>query len=251
MNDDLDAGRLVGTPGDRLVDTLHGTLIEAILDGRIGADGGRLYPGEIAAQFGVSPTPVREALMRLAAEGFVRAVPRRGFHVPDPSHDEIRDLWQVRRGLEVLAAELAIERLQVGAVTLEPLYAVERSLSGGGRKRLGLRQHIELNARFHETIIEMSGNAILANLFTGLRLRLLGMWIKSGHAAWYRRVAGDQAEHRAIVEALERRDVAAARMAVTRHIERSLVDMIYDLDVRAASQKGAGTGDRQQQEENP
>lgn len=74
---------LIGVPGDRLVDTLHNTLVEAILHGRIGANG-RLYPGEIASLFGVSSTPVREALMRLATEGFVQAVPRRGFHLTDP-----------------------------------------------------------------------------------------------------------------------------------------------------------------------
>jgi DNA-binding GntR family transcriptional regulator len=222
---------LIGAPGDRLVDTLHGTLVEAILDGRIGSNG-RLYPGEIASLFGVSSTPVREALMRLAAEGFVRAVPRRGFHLTDPTVEEIRDLWQVRRGLEVLAAELAIDRLAAGEVTLDALQDIERRLAAGGTKRTVLRDHIDLNARFHETIIEMSGNAILATLFGGLRMRLLGMWIKNGHEAWQRRVKGDHAEHRAIVAALEAGDKEAARRAVNAHIERSLVDMRADLEAR-------------------
>ena len=228
---------LIGTPGDRLVDTLHGTLVEAILDGRIGSNG-RLYPGEIATMFGVSSTPVREALMRLAAEGFVQAVPRRGFHLTDPTVAEIRDLWQVRRGLEVLAAELTVDRLNAGEVSLEPLLDIGRRLAAPGPDRAVLRDHIDLNARFHETIVEMSGNSILATLFGGLRMRLLGMWIKNGHEAWQRRVRGDHAEHRAIVAALEARDPDAARLAVSRHIERSLVDMVADLEGRMTSQRG-------------
>jgi DNA-binding GntR family transcriptional regulator len=233
-----DSEPLIGVPGDRLVDTLHNTLVEAILDGRIGANG-RLYPGEIASLFGVSSTPVREALMRLAAEGFVQAVPRRGFHLTDPTESEIRDLWQVRRGLEVLAAELAIDRLNTGEVTLDALIDIEQRLAAGGTERTVLRDHIDLNALFHETIVEMAGNAILATLFGGLRMRLLGMWIKNGHEAWQRRIKGDHAEHRAIVAALEARDQNAARVAVSRHIERSLVDMLADLEARVISQRDA------------
>jgi DNA-binding GntR family transcriptional regulator len=102
-----------------------------------------------------------------------------------------------------------------------------------------LRDHIDLNALFHETIVEMAGNAILATLFGGLRMRLLGMWIKNGHEAWQRRIKGDHAEHRAIVAALEARDQNAARVAVSRHIERSLVDMLADLEARVISQRDA------------
>ncbi len=227
--------RLRGAPGDRLVDTLRETLIEAIFDGQI-VTKGRLYPSEIAAKFGVSPTPVREALMRLAAEGFVRAVPRRGFHVNDPTPDEILDLWEVRRGLETLAAELAIERLQAGTASLDELLELEQQLIDSDRKPDALRDHVELNARFHETIIEMSGNGLLMTLFSALRLRLLGIWIKSSHQGWRRRLGGDQAEHRAIVGALEHRDVEAAREAIARHMKRSLTDMIVDLKERAKSE---------------
>ena len=187
--------------------------------------------------------------MRLAAEGFVRAIPRRGFHIADPSPEEIRDLWQVRRGLEVLGAELAIERLNKGEVMLAEVQELERRLNRSGPRPDILREHIELNARFHETIIALSGNGILMTLFSGLRMRLLGMWIKSGQEAWYRRISGDQAEHRAIVAALEARDVAAAREAITRHIERSLVDMLYDLEARRTAHEAAEKRSTNQPEE--
>jgi DNA-binding GntR family transcriptional regulator len=221
--------RLLGAPGERLVDTLHGTLADAILDGRIGA-AGRLYPNELASRFGVSPTPVREALMRLAAEGFIHAVPRRGFHVREPSAEEVRDLWQVRRGLETLAAELAVERLRAGDADLAKLRALEARLAAGAR--LPMREHVELNGRFHETLIELSGNRLLASLFAAIRLRLVGALIKRGHDGWRQRVAGDTAEHRAIVAALAAHDADAARRAVGGHVDRSLADALRDLAAR-------------------
>jgi len=221
--------RLLGAPGERLADTLHGTLVDAILDGRIGA-AGRLYPNELASRFGVSPTPVREALMRLAAEGFIHAVPRRGFHVRDPSADEVRDLWQVRRGIETLAAELAVARLRDGLADLGKLRALEARLAAGAR--LSMREHVELNGRFHETLIELSGNRLLASLFAAIRMRLVGALIKRGLAAWRQRVAGDAAEHRAIVAALAAHDAEAARAAVASHVDRSLADALRDLAAR-------------------
>jgi DNA-binding GntR family transcriptional regulator len=224
-----EAERLLGAPGQRLVDMLHGALVEAIVDGRLDASD-RLYPGRIAARFGVSPTPVREALMRLAAEGVIRAVPRRGFHVRDPSADEVRDLWQVRRGLETLAAELAVERLRDGLADLGKLRALDLRLAAGAR--LSMREHVELNGRFHETLIELAGNRLLASLFAAIRMRLVGALIKRGLAAWRQRLAGDAAEHRAIVAALAAHDADAARAAVARHVDRSLADALRDLAAR-------------------
>ncbi len=220
----------LGAPGARLVDRLHGALVEAILDGRLDS-AGRLYPGRIAARFGVSPTPAREALMRLAAEGVIRAVPRRGFHVRDPSPDEVRDLWQVRRGLETLAAELAVERLARGAASLDALEALERRLRGA--EAMPGRDHLELNGRFHETLAGLAGNRLLATMFASIRLQLIGALIKRGRRAPGPRLAADVAEHRAIVAALKRRDAAAARAAVARHIDRSLADALADLAARA------------------
>jgi DNA-binding GntR family transcriptional regulator len=224
--------RLLGAPGERLVDMLHGALGEAILDGRLDA-AGRLYPGRIAARFGVSPTPVREALMRLAAEGVIRAVPRRGFHVRDPSADEVRDLWQVRRGLETLAAELAVRRLARGEASLDALEALERRLRGAADGMSG-RDHLQLNSRFHETLIALAGNRLLATMFASIRVQLIGALIKRGRAAPRQRLAADVAEHRMIVAALRRRDEAAAREAVARHNDRSLADALADLSARAA-----------------
>ena len=222
--------RLLGAPGERLVDTLHGTLADAILDGRIGA-AGRLYPNELASRFGVSPTPVREALMRLAAEGVIHAVPRRGFHVRDLSADEVRELWQVRRGLETLAVELAVARLAAGEADLAPLRAIERRLVALP-PTVSMREHVELNGRFHEALIGLAGNRLLLTLFESIRLRMVAALIKRGQTAWHHRLAGDTAEHRAIVAALAARDADAARAAVARHVDRSLADALRDLAAR-------------------
>src|SRR5262245_2805854 len=170
--------------------------------------------------------------MRLAAEGVIRAVPRRGFHVRDPSADEVRDLWQVRRGLETLAAELAVARLARGEARLDALEALEKRLRGADG--MPAREHIELNGRFHETLVALAGNRLLENTFKTIRLDVGGGGMKRGRPARRHRLAGDVAEPRAIVAALRRRDEAAARAAVARHIDRSLADALADLAARRA-----------------
>src|SRR4051794_5729597 len=76
-------GELVGKPGETLAETLRRTLLDMIVFGYF-ERGVRLYPEKLAEHFSVSLTPVREALMRLAAEGFIEVIQRRGYHIRDP-----------------------------------------------------------------------------------------------------------------------------------------------------------------------
>lgn len=94
-------------PGETVADGIYRRLIEAILFGDLAASR-RLILQELADRFEVSLTPVREALQRLAAEGFIEATPRRGYRIRTPSPRHVAELWQVRLGLELNAGELAI-----------------------------------------------------------------------------------------------------------------------------------------------
>ena len=87
-------------PGERLVDMLYRNIRDYVLFSTEGAAQGRLYPHELCEKFHATATPVREALARLAAEGFIENTPRRGFHVRRPSQQQVTDLWQVRGGLK-------------------------------------------------------------------------------------------------------------------------------------------------------
>ena len=223
-------GRLVGEPGETLAATLRRTLLELIRFGGF-AEGARLYPQELAQRFGVSLTPVREALMQLATEGFIEATPRRGFRVRPPSAGQVRELWQARLAFETTAAELAVARLEVGeigAADLLPLVEIQARRDARGAA-MAPREHIELNAAFHHRQVELGGNRLLTGLYRGIQMQLLGAWVQRGLETWRRRLDSDAAEHHAIIDALRARDAAACTAAIRRHIGRSLDGALDDL----------------------
>jgi len=131
---------------------------------------GRLRPGErirevpLAAQLNVSRIPLRLALERLAHEGFLEIRPTRGFVVQQFSTEDIFDAIDLRGMLEGAAARLAAERLK-DVQDLQVMREVSREiLMLVRRPKLtieGFRQYIDLNARFHGTLLDLSGSRML------------------------------------------------------------------------------------------
>src|SRR5262249_15559139 len=155
-------GELVGRPGETLAQVAHRTLLEMIVSGYF-EPGFRLYPVRLAEKFGVSLTPVREALMQLASEGFIDGVQRRGFHVRTPDGRAVQDLWTVRLALELMAGELTVARLIAGEVSdreVDRLDAIQNEIDQDPETIPQGRKH-ELNSQLHRRIVEMSGNRLL------------------------------------------------------------------------------------------
>jgi DNA-binding GntR family transcriptional regulator len=227
VRDLAEMGELVGQPGETLAETLRRTLLEMILFGYF-ERGLRLYPERLAERFGVSLTPVREALMRLAAEGYIETIPRRGFHVRTPTAKQVVDLWQVRLGLELTAGELLIERLRAGEGGITDLEAIDARLQSAAGA-LTHKRHVELNAEFHHRLIELAGNELLVALYRGIQMQLLGAWIQRGLNSWRARLPSEAEEHRAILAALRARDPEAYARATRAHIARSLQGALADL----------------------
>lgn len=226
-------GELVGKPGETLAETLRRTLLDMIVFGYF-ERGARLYPEKIAEHFGVSLTPVREALMRLAAEGFIAVVQRRGYHVRDPDAKQVLDLWQVRLAIELMAGELMIERLKAGTLddhAIDGIDAVQRRLEVDPQAISHKDRH-EQNASFHHQIVELSGNDLLLSTYRGIQMQVLNAWIQRGIESWRGRHASEAVEHRAILAALRGRDGAAYATAVRSHLRRSLKDALADLKAR-------------------
>ncbi|CAH1665513.1 GntR family transcriptional regulator [Chelatococcus asaccharovorans] len=233
LPDPAELGQLVGKPGETLQETLHRTLLEMILFGYF-ERGARLYPQELSLKFGVSLTPVREALMRLATEGYIEAIPRRGFHIRTPTPKQVADLWQVRFGLEVMAGELAIGRLAAGELTPKSLGVLE-TIQGkleAAPRRMSHRLHVDLNGRFHHSLVELSGNDLLISLYRSIQMQLLGAWIQRGLNSWRDRLESEGVEHHAIIAALRARDVEQYRAATRKHIDRSLQGALNDLSAQ-------------------
>src|SRR5208282_5445386 len=131
----------------------------------------RLDERRLAHDFGVSRTPVREAMAQLEREGFVRSVPRRGIYVVRKNRQEVIELITAWAALESMAARLITQNASDEEVAdLRKMFAIFED----GRIHAQLDEYSEVNIEFHQTIIRMSRNRVLIdlaeNLFTHMRM---------------------------------------------------------------------------------
>lgn len=226
-----------------LVDKLASQLHARVLSGEL-PSGTRLRQEALAEEFGVSRTPVREALRKLEAGGLVELQPHRGAVVRGLSPREIRDAYEVRAALEALAARLAAERInreqlkRLNQVQGEFRTALERTLAQrrGGRE-VGvreLRRWANANDDFHQTIHEASGNAVLAGALAQLARnfpRDLSRLVVSESSAM---LETNVREHEAILNSLSRHDGDAAYELMQRHVTRAGSLVTLRVEQRAA-----------------
>lgn len=236
MRDDKLA--LIGEAGEKLSSMAYNSLREMIVYGQL-EPGERLYPSEIAERFGISATPVKEAFTRLHTEGYLEAIPRRGYSVTVPTPKRITELWQVRRGLEITAGELIIQRLLAGALTDADLDVLDRQLELLDKEGSSShRQHVELNAAFHLSLVQLTGNETLLGVYLSIAQHTVGAWVQTGLSSWKDRLAGEREEHLDIVDALRNRSEDDFRGAMRRHLDRSLSDAMSDVSIRALATEG-------------
>jgi DNA-binding GntR family transcriptional regulator len=172
----------------------------------------RLDERQLAQDFGVSRTPVREAMAQLEREGFVRSVPRRGIYVVRKTKREVIEMITAWAALESMAARLITEHAGNDEIaTLRRMFATFED----GKVRAHLDEYSEVNIEFHQTIIRMSGNSVLialaANLFTHMRM------IRMKTIGEKDRADRSIQDHMHIIEALESRDTARAEDLVRSH----------------------------------
>ncbi|MFC9324329.1 GntR family transcriptional regulator [Kitasatospora sp. NPDC057015] len=173
--------------------------------------GVRLTEESMAARYGVSRVPVREALRTLEAEGFVQSRPYAGIVVVELDDAEAEDLLEVRALLEPLGAgRAALRRTPEQLGRLKELVSLGREAVADGR----LDEVARLNSRFHEVIAAASGSRTLSQLVTQLSQKIA--WVYSVDLP--RRAEDSWREHEEIVAAVERGDPVAARQVVARHI---------------------------------
>ncbi|MFI1016858.1 GntR family transcriptional regulator [Streptomyces sp. NPDC020965] len=172
---------------------------------------------EIADRIGVSRTPVREALLLLAAEDLIRLVPKRGAQIVPLTGREITELMELRGVVERYAAESVIAAGRPPVVELTGLLDRQRALTGPGTAK----EFIAVDQLFHATIVAAVGNTLLDRHYDGLR----GRQIRAGSVGLFDRPGRREAalaEHRAILTALEAGDAAAACAAVDAHLGTTL-----------------------------
>lgn len=196
-------------------DIVYTELYDAIAAGQY-RPGERLDLNDIAARYGTSRTPVREALWRLESEGLLRAVPHHGFVVSKLPVHEIAELYHIRAVLEGLAARLAAGRL-----TEEQTRALREyvSLTQTRLNEGNLSAVIDLNLPFHEVIFAAAQSPLLYKFITGLyasttRYRNLTI-------AWPGRAQEIVSEHLALAEAVITGDANQAEKIARLHHENN------------------------------
>ena len=189
---------------------------------------GGLKPGqkipepELCQRFGVSRTPLREALKVLAAEGILQLLPNRGAVVATITDEEIEQIFPIMGALEALAGELACERMTVE--DLEKLRRLHKAMIGHYRRSEWL-SYSKLNRAIHEAIFAAAGNPSLSALYQQLIIRIhaIRFVAKKSPARW--RQAVD--EHEEMMEALERRDARKLARVMKVHL-RNKAEMVKE-----------------------
>ena len=173
----------------------------------------RLVEVHLSEQFGVSRTPVREALKRLAAEQLLIADPLRGLVVYAPGPGEVEDVYRVREALDALAVRLAVVRITPEA-TMRLRLALQQMRASIERGDVDVT--VNANLAFHNVIYEASGSATLSRLVS----ELSDLVRRSSSGAFSNPVRAKQvlAEHEEILHAIERHDIAAATAASSAHL---------------------------------
>ncbi|MDT8902598.1 GntR family transcriptional regulator [Anaeroselena agilis] len=191
-------------------------LREEIIAG--GLSGGvQLKQEELATKFSVSLSVVREALKSLEAEGLVRFYPNRGAVVSELSADEAREIFDIRLFLELGALELAIPNL-----TETDIAAAGSILCKADAEPHG-RHWGELNWQFHETLYRAAGRPKLLTLIQTMHNnveRYMRLYLSTMNYQ-----AKSQAEHRELLQACARQDVAAAQALLRRHMADASVNL--------------------------
>lgn len=176
--------------------------------------GARLRQEEIASRLGVSTTPVREAFRILEAEGLVRLDPGRGVLVFRPSIEEVRETYEIRETLEMLAIRHAVETLT--DTEIEELERILDELDHASDRD----EWIRLNNRYHDQMYAFASRPKLRSLIVSLRDSMAGYM----HSAIHRAIESGRArrEHLAILEACRSGDVVRAQDAVRVHLHHTV-----------------------------
>jgi DNA-binding GntR family transcriptional regulator len=200
-------GMAASAPGEapRVSASLHGELLAAlrdyIVEGNL-EDGARVPERLLCDRFGISRTPLREALKVLAAEGLIDLLPNRGARVRVLSADDLRELFDVMGGLEALAGRLACER--IGDDEVAEIERVHHEMYRFYLRR-DMHGYFQCNQDIHRMIVEAAGNAALKATYASFAGRIRRVRYSANLATDRDRWGEAMREHEAILDALRRR----------------------------------------------
>lgn len=196
---------MLATPSGQIVrPALHQELAERLRDmivqGTLAGDE-PLNERELCAHFGVSRTPLREAVLVLAAEGLIELIPRRGARVAQLTPDQVREVLELLGGLEALAGELACERATPGEIAaIEALHGAMRA----SYRSADMLAYFKINERIHDAIVAGAHNHALIAQHRMVRARVLhALYLPNIRATRWDEALG---EHEGFIQALAARE---------------------------------------------
>lgn len=217
--------------GENFADIVYNAIIDEILNNNLKA-GDKINDMEMAAKLGYSRTPVREALIMLEQDGFVKTIGRDGTYVRDFTKEDIREIYIVREALEVMAARLGAKAISDDNLSLlaDIVNQMERLV-----KEENFVDYSRLDIEFHKLVV-LSGNVkMLSNIYNNLGL--LSASIKVRGRYYIENIRRYNEEHRLIYEAFLGHDGDLAETLLRSHIQNGKMDLLlnrnkfaYDID---------------------
>lgn len=195
--------------------SLLGKLQKDILTGKL-KPGQKLTEQQLCETYGVSRTPVREALRQLESDGLVENILNRGAFVVGMTDQDYEDMFELRKAYEIQAVKWAIER-----ITEEEMDKLEETFEFMEfyTLRNDINKMLAINTGFHQIIYEASHNRMLKRLLSSYQMYLKYKGMESVHDDNYLTTVLE--EHRAIFKAFKDRDVKAGALAMEAHINRA------------------------------
>lgn len=223
---------------ERVSDTVYHMLRTLIIN-KTFSPGEKLNVDELAQRMGVSRTPVHEGLSRLAEDGLVEIVPRKGTFVTELTTADLSETLDLRRALELLAAETAVDH--VTAEDIAQMRAIVGELAESMKSEDDVPEHFQKNLTLHERLVELSMNRKLIDWYRNLDAHIrMARAHCAASSGWKERIPQEYEEHMAIIDALERKDVAALKEALNTHLQRAKRSLLADLEQEAA-RRGVGS----------
>jgi DNA-binding GntR family transcriptional regulator len=204
-----------------VADQVYEVLRERIASGEI-ERGSRLHQEDLAKEFGVSRTPVREALRRLAAEGLVDLFANRGARVATATNEQLRSSYETRLVVEPGAARMAAERGLEGPMELMRAAIAEEERAGRSPAK-----HFKANRAFHLALVKATGNPQLVQFMEHVWIGRIGATLDEERIDSDGLIA-DHDAHRSIADAIEAGDGERAEELARGHLLRAMKLLFTD-----------------------
>ncbi|MCD8036469.1 MAG: GntR family transcriptional regulator [Clostridiales bacterium] len=206
-----------------LRDVVFNAIKDGILSGRF-KPGERLLENQLAEELGVSRTPIREALRMLEIENLVDLIPRKGAQVRAMSEKDIKDILEIRKALEELAAGLAAEN-----ITKQEINELKKAnndfvtnFDNGDREAV-----LEADTHFHDIIFNATKNDKLVQMISNISIQIYKYRIT--YLKLLSDVSVPNQHHLELIKAFERRDAARARAVSREHIDDQAIEILKSL----------------------